>query len=81
MDKYIEIYTYNQVPLSNMKITTPEHCTLIPVILATQTLGQSQFEGSQDKQFVRSYLKITQHKKRVAEWLKWLGTWLASMGS
>jgi hypothetical protein len=47
----------------------------MPVILATQRHrpGGLQFETSLGKQFARPYLKNTQHKTGLADWLKCRG--------
>jgi hypothetical protein len=41
--------------------------------------GGSWFETSLGKHFKRPYLKNTQHKTRLVEWLKWENTCLASV--
>jgi hypothetical protein len=38
--------------------------------LERQTSGGSRFKASQSKQFERPYLKNTQYKKGLLEWLK-----------
>jgi hypothetical protein len=45
----------------------------MPIILALgrQRSGVSRFEASLSKQFMRPYLENTEHKKGLAEWLKW----------
>jgi hypothetical protein len=53
---------------------------LTPVIPATQEAlrsGGPRSEASLGKQFARPYLKNTQYKKGLVEWLKWYSTCLA----
>jgi hypothetical protein len=45
----------------------------MPVILATQEAEDQENRGSKPvlgKELAKSYLKITHHKKGLAEWLK-----------
>jgi hypothetical protein len=50
---------------------------LMPLILATQEAEIRRL--ALGKQFVRPYLENAQHKKGLAEWLKWKRTCLVNV--